>query len=68
MKIWQFSTIWYNVTIRADTKLVRIGAHASIQDNCIITEATSPLPNEPDHDGSTIIGHYVTVLGLILYS
>jgi len=61
VEIWQFSTIWYNVTIRADSKLVRIGVHASVQDNCVITEATTPLSDIPDHDGSTIVGHYVTV-------
>jgi len=61
VEVWQFSTIWYGCTIRADTKLVRIGAYSTIEDNCVITEATKPLLDEPDHDGSTIIGPYVTV-------
>lgn len=47
------------MTVRADTKLVRIGDTTNIQDNTTITEALGPL--HADHDGSTIIGHNVTV-------
>jgi len=61
VEIWHFSTIWYGCTIRADTNLVRIGAYATIHENCVITEATSPIKNEVDHDGSTIVGHYSTI-------
>ena len=42
-----------------DSNLVRIGANTNIQDNTVIGEALEPL-NE-DHDGSTIVGHWVTV-------
>lgn len=47
------------MTIRADTKLIRIGDSTNIQDNTTITEALGPLHS--DHDGSTIVGHNVTV-------
>jgi len=39
--------------------LVRIGAFTNIQDETVITEAAEPLG--VDHDGSTIVGNYVTV-------
>ena len=39
--------------------MIRIAAHSNIQDNTIITESSAPLG--PDHDGSTIIGSFVTV-------
>jgi len=61
VEVWQYATVWYGVTIRSDTNLVRIGAYANILDNCVITEATGPILEEDDHDGSTVIGHYVTV-------
>ena len=59
VEVWARSSIWYGVTIRGDTKLVRIGDTTNIQDNTTITEALGPL--HADHDGSTIIGHNVTV-------
>lgn len=59
VEVWARSSIWYGVTIRADTKLIRIGDTTNIQDNTTITEALGPL--HADHDGSTIVGHNVTV-------
>eukprot|EP01112_Ceratiomyxa_fruticulosa_P003180 TRINITY_DN1354_c1_g1_i1.p1 TRINITY_DN1354_c1_g1~~TRINITY_DN1354_c1_g1_i1.p1 ORF type:complete len:273 (-),score=49.10 TRINITY_DN1354_c1_g1_i1:83-901(-) len=59
VELWTNSSIWYGVTIHADVNLVRIGAWSNIQDGTMITEAEKPLSFE--HDGSTIIGHYVTV-------
>lgn len=59
VEVWDRSSIWYNVVIRADSNLVRIGSWTNIQDRTVITEAFQPL-NE-DHDGSTIVGHWVTV-------
>jgi carbonic anhydrase/acetyltransferase-like protein (isoleucine patch superfamily) len=59
VEVWDKASIWYNVTIRGDVKLVRIGAWTNVQDNTVITEAFQPIG--ADHDGSTIIGHYVTI-------
>lgn len=42
-----------------DNRLVRIGAYTNVQDRTVIDESFVPLG--PDHDGSTIIGHYVTI-------
>jgi carbonic anhydrase/acetyltransferase-like protein (isoleucine patch superfamily) len=53
------SSIWYGVIIRGDINLVRVGQFSNVQDNTIVEESTYPLA--PDHDGSVIIGHYVTV-------
>lgn len=52
-------TIRYGCIIKGDVRLVRIGALSNVQDKTIIQEATAPL--DGDHDGSTIIGHYVTI-------
>jgi len=59
VEIWKNANIWYGAVIRGDVKLVRIGSFTNIQDNTVITEAFHPI--ESDHDGSTIIGHYVVV-------
>eukprot|EP01118_Nematostelium_gracile_P007161 TRINITY_DN2317_c0_g1_i1.p1 TRINITY_DN2317_c0_g1~~TRINITY_DN2317_c0_g1_i1.p1 ORF type:complete len:205 (-),score=45.60 TRINITY_DN2317_c0_g1_i1:24-638(-) len=59
VEVWEFANIWHGVTIRGDVNLVRIGAWTNIQDNCTISEAPGPL--HEDHDGSTIVGHFVTV-------
>jgi len=59
VEIYENTCIWYGCVIRGDTKLVRIGSCTNIQDNTVITEALKPLNS--DHDGSTIIGHLVTV-------
>jgi len=59
VEIMDSSSIWYGVVIRGDRELVRIGSTTNIQDKTIITEALEPLNS--DHDGSTIVGHNVTV-------
>jgi len=53
------SSIWYGCILRGDTCKIDVGQYTNIQDETIITEALNPLG--PDHDGSTIIGHYVTI-------
>jgi carbonic anhydrase/acetyltransferase-like protein (isoleucine patch superfamily) len=71
VELWDNSSIWYacsikgliflpeNIQVLGDNKLIRIGAYTNIQDGTVVAEAFESL-NE-DHDGSTIIGHYVTV-------
>lgn len=59
VEVWDHASVWYGCVIRGDRSLVRIGHHTNIQDSTVVTEALQPLG--PDHDGSTIIGHYVTV-------
>jgi len=59
VEIWDCASVWYNVVLKGDVNLIRIGAYVNIQDNTTICEAIAPL--SLDHDGSTIIGHYTTV-------
>ena len=59
VEVWEHASVWYGCTIKGDVKLVRIGAYSNVQDKTVIQEATMPL--DDDHDGSTIIGHYVTI-------
>jgi len=59
VELWDFVSVWYGVVIRADVNLIRVGNMTNIQDNTIITEAPKPINLE--HDGSTIIGHCVTI-------
>eukprot|EP00008_Paramoeba_atlantica_P005218 CAMPEP_0201487224 /NCGR_PEP_ID=MMETSP0151_2-20130828/11611_1 /ASSEMBLY_ACC=CAM_ASM_000257 /TAXON_ID=200890 /ORGANISM="Paramoeba atlantica, Strain 621/1 / CCAP 1560/9" /LENGTH=300 /DNA_ID=CAMNT_0047872209 /DNA_START=54 /DNA_END=956 /DNA_ORIENTATION=+ len=59
VEVWHYASVWYNVVIRGDCNLVRIGAYTNVQDGTVIDEAFEPLNS--DHDGSTIIGHYVTI-------
>lgn len=59
VEVWDNASVWYNVVLKADVNLVRIGAFVNIQDNTTVCEALAPL--SADHDGSTIVGHYTTV-------
>ncbi len=76
VEVWDFASVWSDAVVRGDVRLVRIGAYANVQvsrvkapkraarssvfqDGTVITEAFGPLNDQ--HDGSTIIGHYVTV-------
>jgi carbonic anhydrase/acetyltransferase-like protein (isoleucine patch superfamily) len=47
------SSIWYNVTIRADVEKVIIGKYSNIQDGTVIHVTKDKFP--------TILGNYVTV-------
>jgi len=59
VEIWDQCSLWYGVVVKADVNLIRIGAFTNIQDNTTIREALAPLDDV--HDGSCVIGHYVTV-------
>jgi len=59
VELWDYSSVWYGCVITADVNLIRIGAFTNIQDNTTIHEAQGPLSSV--HDGSTVIGHNVTV-------
>merc|ERR1711974_129499 len=59
VEVWHHASIWYRVTIKAEHKVVRIGYSTNIQDGTIIEEVPEELG--PDHDGSVMIGNYVTV-------
>jgi gamma-carbonic anhydrase len=45
--------------IRGDVRLVRIGAYTTIGEGTVVTEASGPLSDV--HDGSCVVGHYVSV-------
>eukprot|EP01130_Rhizamoeba_saxonica_P006431 TRINITY_DN2562_c0_g1_i1.p1 TRINITY_DN2562_c0_g1~~TRINITY_DN2562_c0_g1_i1.p1 ORF type:complete len:265 (-),score=61.59 TRINITY_DN2562_c0_g1_i1:48-842(-) len=59
VEIWNKANIWYGVVIKSETTLVRIGYCSNIQDGTTIKD--SPEEINHDHDGSTIVGHHVTV-------
>jgi len=59
VKIYQRSTIWYNVVLKGDVNSIKIGAYTNIQDGTVIHEALGQIDEE--HDGSTVIGHKVTI-------
>mmetsp|Transcript_3786 Transcript_3786/g.5286 ORF Transcript_3786/g.5286 Transcript_3786/m.5286 type:complete len:247 (-) Transcript_3786:46-786(-) len=59
VELWENSSVWYDCTVKGDLHGVRIGAFTNIQDGTQIHEALEPLSAE--HDGSTIIGHHVTI-------
>jgi len=59
IQVWPKSSIWYDCVLRADFNAIKIGTYTNIQDRTIILEASKPLSEA--HDGTTVIGHYVTV-------
>jgi len=56
--IWPYSSIWYGSVIRGDHSAVKIGSYTNIQDNSVITDVP---PISLEHDGSVVIGHFVTI-------
>jgi gamma-carbonic anhydrase len=59
VELWDGGTVFENVVLRGDLSLIRIGMNSSIGSGSVIDCALEPL--DPDHDGSTIVGHHVTV-------
>jgi len=59
VEIFNDTSIWYNCIIKAHTNAIKIGGRTNIQDGTVIVE--SPEPLGLDHDGSTVVGHHVTV-------
>jgi gamma-carbonic anhydrase len=59
VEVWDHASVWYGCVLKGDVRLVRIGAYTNVQDKSVITESTGEL--DADHDGSTVIGHYVTI-------
>jgi carbonic anhydrase/acetyltransferase-like protein (isoleucine patch superfamily) len=52
VELGAFSSIWYNVVIRADINTIHIGDYSNIQDGSIL---------HVDHDAPLYIGNYVTI-------
>jgi len=59
VQVWPFASVWYNCVLKGDVSAIRIGSCTNIQDGTVIHEALQRL--SPEHDGSTVIGHNVTV-------
>eukprot|EP01100_Stratorugosa_tubuloviscum_P003008 TRINITY_DN170_c1_g3_i1.p1 TRINITY_DN170_c1_g3~~TRINITY_DN170_c1_g3_i1.p1 ORF type:complete len:282 (+),score=100.62 TRINITY_DN170_c1_g3_i1:40-846(+) len=59
VKLWSFSSIFYNSVLLGDQNKIEVGLKTNIQDNCVITSSAKRLAY--DHDGSTRIGHFVTI-------
>lgn len=59
VEVWQGASVWYRCVIKAETTLVRIGSDSNVQDGTVVEEVPHRLDH--DHDGSTIIGHGVTI-------
>jgi carbonic anhydrase/acetyltransferase-like protein (isoleucine patch superfamily) len=57
VEVWDRASVWYGTTLRADGEaVIRVGAYSNVQDGSVIETAKGK-----DHDGSVIIGHYVTI-------
>jgi carbonic anhydrase/acetyltransferase-like protein (isoleucine patch superfamily) len=52
VRIGDFSSVWYNATVRGDINYIEIGHHSNIQDNAVLHLAD---------EFPCIIGNYVTV-------
>ncbi len=50
--IGEYSSIWFNSTLRGDLSPIRIGRHVNIQDNCVV---------HVDRELPTVLGDYVLV-------
>merc|ERR1711991_53213 len=59
VEVWDYATVAANAVVRGDVRLVRIGAYSNVGEGSVVTEAFGPLSD--NHDGSTIIGHYVSI-------
>lgn len=60
VRIGERASVWCNVTVRADTARVRIGAETNIQDNsCLHEDADAPLRI----GNRVVVGHSCTVHG-----
>ena len=59
VEIWDYTSVMNEAVIRGDVRLVRIGAYTTIGEGTVVTEAPGPLSDV--HDGSCIVGHYVSV-------
>lgn len=53
------ANIWYNCVIKGQTNKITIGGNTNVQDGTVILE--SPVRLGLDHDGSTVIGNWVTI-------
>ena len=63
VRVGDRSSIWCNVTIRADTSSVTIGKETSIQDNsCLHEDADAPL----SIGNRVVVGHSCTVHGCVV--
>jgi gamma-carbonic anhydrase len=59
-----YSSIWYNVTVRGDVHSIRIGKNTNVQDNSCIHVTRLVYPTLIGDD--VTIGHSVTLHGCIL--
>lgn len=54
------SSVWFNVTIRGDNELIRVGPGSNVQDNSVLhTDAGMPL----DIQDNVTVGHQVMLHG-----
>ena len=58
--IGEYSSIWFNSTLRGDLSPIRIGCHVNIQDNCVVHVDTD-LPTELED--YVLVGHNVILHG-----
>jgi gamma-carbonic anhydrase len=52
VEIGKYSSVWFNVVVRADINRIKIGAYTNIQDGCVL---------HVDDEADVYIGNYVTV-------
>jgi carbonic anhydrase/acetyltransferase-like protein (isoleucine patch superfamily) len=58
LEVKYFFVVKFNL-VKGDVNLIEIGAVTNVQEGTVITEAFGPL--DMNHDGGTIIGHFVTI-------
>ena len=58
--VGEYSSIWFNSTLRGDLSPIRIGRHVNIQDNCVIHV---DLNIATEIDDYALIGHNAVVHG-----
>jgi carbonic anhydrase/acetyltransferase-like protein (isoleucine patch superfamily) len=59
VNMFDYASVWYGAVLRADRRAIQLGAYARVHENCVIDTSFSDLDH--DHDGSVVIGHYVTI-------
>lgn len=53
VSIGDFSSVWFNVVVRADVNYARIGSYSNVQDSCVLHVTTRKFP--------LLIGDKVTI-------
>mmetsp|Transcript_8912 Transcript_8912/g.22405 ORF Transcript_8912/g.22405 Transcript_8912/m.22405 type:complete len:246 (+) Transcript_8912:221-958(+) len=59
VELFDHASVWYGSVLRAEHRAIQMGAYSRVHENCVVDTAFEDLND--DHDGSVVIGHFVTV-------